>query len=149
MHLSEVETAHAALKKDYDESITTLKEVNHARNRLQDDLWTQKNKINDLRNELQDKDDLMARERKYITKLKGKLERAEIAADALGVQRATIKEEAEIDKKLLYQRISELTEKVDRESYNRDNWMKKYEDEYKGHLETASALNQMKIQSAD
>ena len=91
----------------------------------------------------------MARERKYITKLKGKLERAEIAADALGVQRATIKEEAEIDKKLLYQRISELTEKVDRESYNRDNWMKKYEDEYKGHLETASALNQMKIQSAD
>ena len=67
----------------------------------------------------------MARERKYITKLKGKLERAEIAADALGVQRATIKEEAEIDKKLLYQRISELTEKVDRESYNRDNWMKK------------------------
>ena len=149
VHLQEVEAAQIVIKKDYEDSITTLKDVNHERNRLQDELWTQKNKANDLRNELQDKDELMARERKYITKLKGKLERAEIAADALGVQRATIKEEAEIDKKLLYQRIGELTEKVDRESYNRDNWMKKYEDEYKGHLETAAALNQMKIQSAD
>lgn len=121
-----------------------MSKLNEERNYVTEQIEAANRKIASFVEQINHCEDIIARQKKEINKIKTSLVNAERYSDMIEIKKDAFERTTEIQKRQLLEQIKTISEQATSEKDSREKWIERYEAEYKSHLKTTTEVMQLR-----
>jgi chromosome segregation ATPase len=144
-----VRDQYETARRDLEDAIEKLHVTNKVRHETELKLAEETERARALQDVIRDKDEQLHKRAQEIEDLDRRVIELERTNENIEIKKASMERQAEITKKQLTEKISNLNDVLQSEKETREMWIERYEKEQKEHSATNAALLQTKSQLKD